>query len=436
MTAWRLYLLSIFLLPLVEGVLRVRLGAAWELSILIIFILIPVTLITLDPKRAFSLAIAVAGSILLISFVNVVGYITYAHEIRLDESLESQIFSVEARMVVESLRLFACFAMFLITIIYVNTIARAAEALKWFVLGAITQGFYGFYEFLVKTTGLSDAIPLLNDRSAGFSNILRPYGTFYEPSQFGQFMLVSIFMVLILVHLPQLGLRSRDRYFRWRACILALFIVMLALSISRAAFVVAVVVLLGKVAVDVISLSRRRLTNTGQWILVYALVGLAGVGLVAMLVPNELIEAWLFKTFIAGEETLDENTGMARAYSIAENARVVMRHWLAHPFGIGEGMAIMKYGSLAFTFRLAIELGPIPFLGYITLLIYIFARVVAGGALSYPLLPVYFATVLIQFNYNTTNHVWIWFVLALVLALSNLLGSGAPVRQGPRYQVS
>ena len=431
-TLWGLYLLGIFLLPLVAGVLRFRLGAAWELSTLITISLIPFILVKQNSKRSVSFALEAAGVIFFISFINISGYITYAHGVQLDEMMRQQIFNIEVRIIAESVRLFACFAIFRITLIFVNTIERAAEAVKWFVLAAIAQAVYGLYEFCVKITGLSRSMPLLKPREGAYIEIPRVYGTFFEPSQFGQFMLVSIFMTLILVHLTRFGFLPGDRFVRFRVLILALLIAMLALSVSRTAFAVALAVLLVKVTSDVISLSRRRLLSSGKWILAYVLVVSVGIYLVMLLVPYSIIDAWLFKTIFADANTLDENTGLARISGAAEYASEVLRIWLMHPLGIGEGMAIVEYGSLPFIFRLAMELGPIPFIGYVSTLIYIFTKVMANGARLPSLLPAYFAVVMIQFNYNTTNNAWIWFVMALLLGLSNLLGNAALARQGAR----
>lgn len=411
------FLLVVLLLSLVDGSLRLRLGIGLELSVLGTLILFFFIFIPQGLHLANLLRLPITIFILLILFINLIAYYTYAREIIIDEYLFDQIYSVEARIFAESLRLFACFFIFLFTIFYVNTLDRALEALRFFLFGAALQSLYGFYEFVIKYNNLVGSWPLFNQRSTFFPEILRPYGTFYEPSQFGQFMLVALLMLLFSATLKNSpSILNKTKIF------FPLFLFfMLILSLSRAAFLVGMIVLVVKVLADVLSLSRERIINAIKVVIVLFSLFFCVLCMVVIMVPSYLIDDWVFGTFIDSADSETINTGSSRIFAIYTGFQLVIQYWLAYPLGIGEGVSIFNHGAFPFIFRLAIELGVLPFFLYIVFVFYILVNLLARGVSTYQLMPTYLATILIQFNYNTTNHLWIWFVIALVFAYSRLL---------------
>jgi len=97
---------------------------------------------------------------------------------------------------------------------------------------------------------------------------------------------------------------------------------------------------------------------------------------------------------------------------------LVLTSFYDAPLGLGQGALIFTQSMVPFSFRLPCELGLPAAALYAILVIFALCRCVHLGPSWWAGLMVLLALLMVEGNYNTTNHPWLWFVLALIPAMS------------------
>ncbi len=405
----------VFLLPLVDGMLRIRIGAGWEYYIPLVM-LVSASMVARHSLRYRVrinryFAYYFAGSV-LVSISNIAGLVR-VEGVELDPVIVSQVHSPIARMIVETIRLCASGLVLLLCVTLVDSWTRLRRVLQAFIYGALLQASYGIYEVVVKLFAIG--LPLVNTRSIERSNIVRSYGTFYEPSQFGQFMLIALLCFGLFQAIY--GSHSELKLVRWRGVAFGLLVAGLVVSLSRAAFIVGSGCL---VLVFVLQKDGRGLRRT--LLLVVGILVVFGGAMV--LYWNSRDEGdfgrWLDLFVTQGAY---ENLVMSRILTMGETLGRSAADMIRNPLGIGTGMAIFEYSTIGAPFRFIVEYGVVlTIVGAILFLRYGWTMWRGRSGRSGDRLAVlYIAFTAILFNYNSVTHAWTWLVVGIMMVASRIL---------------
>ena len=417
-----LFCLIVFLLPIVDGMIRIRIGAGWEYYIPLVM------LVTAAMVARHSLRYRVrinryftyfsAGAV-FVSISNVAGLIRMAG-VELDPGIVSQVHSPIARMTVETIRLGVSGLVLLLCVTLIDSWTCLLRVLRAFIYGALLQASYGIYEVVVKLLALG--MPLVNTRSVDRSNIVRSYGTFYEPSQFGQFMLIALLCFGLFQTIY--GSQSELKLVRWRGVAFGVLIAGLVTSLSRAAFFVGAGCL---VLTFLLQRDGRGLRRT--LLLVVGILVVFGSAMVLYWNYRDEGDFARWIDLFATQGTY-ENLVTTRFRTMGETLRRSTVDMIRYPLGIGTGMAIFEYSTVGVPFRFIVEYGVVLTLVATALFfrcgraIWLVRRARVGGRL----LVLFVALAGIMFNYNSVTHAWIWFVFGIVMVVSRIklseLGSG------------
>jgi len=407
---YNIFYLIIFLLPLIQTELRIRIGAGWQLYIPFIFLLFVVIL----KKRKKSFYNYGLTTLILLMFTllsDIFGYFEYK-DFSLSESLMQQIHTIEARMLVENVRFIASILFLIITLYLLKSYQLLLKSLKTFLYASLFQAVYGIYEFVSKIS--LHFLPLLNKK--GYSHgTTRLFGTFFEPSQYGQFMLISILSLILYSSLNNKFSQyiKSDFFIKNYKKILFLFFVTYLLSLSRAAFLIGFVVLIIYFLSSITSIKR----------LFRLMIFLSFVSLSFYIYLSSVLSQTEYKnwTYLLTSDT--GNGLIARIYLIFNYFNSITHYIFSHPFGIGNGLAIVENGMLPFFFRLPMESGLIIFLFYLLFIFLILLRntiYTKNKSIKLNIFMLLIGILIAQFNYSSTNDPWIWFLLALLYRIPKL----------------
>lgn len=407
---YKLFYLIIFLLPLIQTELRIRVGAGWQLYIPLIFLLFLVILRKRQNFYNYGLAILILLIFTILS--NLFGYFEYK-DFSLSEDLLQQIQTIEARMLVENVRFIASMLFFIITLYLLKSYQLLLKSLKVFLYASLFQAVYGVYEFVQKTA--LDFLPLLNDKGHSHGTF-RLFGTFYEPSQYGQFMLISILSLILYGSLNKTiphHVKS-DFFMKHYKKVLILFFVTFLLSLSRAAFLIGFVVLIIYFLSSITSI--KRLFRLGIFLF---FVFLSFYIYVNSVLTQAEYDTWVYLL------TSDTGNGLiARIYMIFSYFNDIVNYISLHPYGVGNGVSIVENGMVPFLFRLIIESGLIIFFAYLIFVRLIFLRnklYTKNKIVRINIFMVVIGILIMQLNYSSTNDPWVWFLLALLYKAPKLI---------------
>lgn len=416
-----IYWVLILSLPVVDGVLRVRLGAGWEPSIILALCLFVGSLYIFNSSycvRNIFLFFSVFFFLLLLS--NFFGYFYYSDDLILSSEQMLQIRSVEARMLVESIRYLACLFVFLFTYFYLNTIKKIVSAACAFLCAAWVEGLYGIYEFTVKINGLAGYLPLLRGDQGNAHTILRSYGTFFEPSNFGQFMACSFLFYLGFIQFAKQIDFDEGFLVRRKFLLFFVFFAAVLLSFSRTAFLGLFVGVVFKVSADFLSGHAGRMKAAVIWGFSSGVLILAAVVLVIGNVSEYYVDRWLSYTFDFSSDVDYENTALSRSQSFYDMALHLLKTIKDFPLGVGQGMAYLEYPFTPFIIRLPVEMGFLSTSFFLVMIFVVVMSLFRRSSLAYCFSPAFVCLLLCLANYNSTNHVWLWFCFGFFFRLSKL----------------
>lgn len=414
------YYLILPFLPIVDGVLKVRIGAGWEPSVIfsMLLFLVCVYVFRVEKRvRAIFLIMSVISLFLIIS--NFFGMAFYAPGISLSPKQIEQVGSAELRMVVESTRYLVCVFVMVFTILYLDRIDVIMRSAKFFLLGASIEALYGVFEFLVKVLGLAGVIPLLR-QGGNVQTIFRVYGTFFEPTNFGQFMACSFLFFFGYTKLSEYYNLKEDFFVRHKHVFFLLFLIAVLLSFSRMAFLAIVISIILKVVFDYLSLSLPRMKTASYWLVCFLVLSVVVVFSVYHIIGSDYLDLWLLYAFSWSGDVENENTAFARSSTFMEMLVSGLRLLAEFPLGIGQGMAFLESPFTPFWIRLPIETGVIVFALFCGVFLYTAANSVKNSRVGYFFMPCIFCLYICMVNYNSTNHIWPWFLIGFFLCVSNL----------------
>jgi len=405
------FYLIIFSLPLVQTELRIRIGAGWQLYVPLIFLLF-VVILKKRKKSFYNYGLTTLILLIITLLSNIFGYFEYK-DFSLSEGLMQQIHTIEARMLVENVRFISSILFFLITLYLLRSYQLLLKSLKIFLYASLFQAIYGIYEFISKI--VFHFLPLLNTK--GYShNTTRLFGTFFEPSQYGQFMLISMLSLILYSSLNNIFSQyiKSDLFMKNYKKILFLFFVTFLLSLSRAAFLIGFVVLIIYFLSSITSIKRLL-----RLVIFLSFVSLSFYIYLSSVLTQTEYENWTYLL------TSDTGNGLiARIYSIFDYFSSVTYYIYSHPFGIGNGLAMLENGMLPFFFRLPMESGLIIFLSYLLFVFLILLRneiYTKNKIIKLSIFMLLTGILISQLNYSSTNDPWIWFLLALLYRAPKLI---------------
>lgn len=400
----RLFYLIIFLLPFIQTELRIRIGAGWQLYIPLIFLLFFSLMVKINKFKNFVFLTIILFISML--FSNIYGYYLINNFYSLSMDQLQQIQSIEAVMSVETFRWIACIMFFSITLFMTKNLLIYLKALRIFIFSVFFQALYGIYELIVKL--YLSFLPLLNIKAYSHDTF-RVFGTFFEPSQYGLFILVGItIFAYYLSLLKRINYQIQyDLLFKYQNIIFIILIIALFLSLSRAAMLIGIVLLLINF---LISLFRANHLIKNLFIISF-IAFFAYLYLFVFLDDNKR-ETWFYLL------TSNEGNGLfARIYLVINDMYEFLILFFYNFLGTGQGTAIiLEQGMVPFIFRFFLENG---FFISISYLFFIFTIIRRAKKRHYKftkktLLISLITICLIQFNYNSTTDPWIWFLFALL----------------------
>ena len=404
-----IFYLIVFLLPLIQTELRIRVGAGWQLYIPLIFLLY---ISILTKKRDFYNYFIMGNVLMLLMLVsNFYGYYIYS-DYHLTQDLLKHIVSIEGRMGVESVRYTSSILFFLTTLYVVNNFSVLIKSLRWFLYASLFQGIYGIYEVIAKTA--LTFLPLVNSK-AYHHGTFRVYGTFYEPSQYGQFMLIGILCLFLYKSLAKShNLSVSDVLIKHYKKVYLVMSAGLMLSLSRAAFVATAFIMFVYLLASIFSL-KRFITLISAVLVIW----LSFFIYLNHFLSEEESRRWIYLLTSSSGNGL-----LARIERTFIGIYAILTRMVQHPLGIGQGVAILMSGTMPFMFRLVIESGVLVWIGYIVFLFNVWFRNIfhiKNTEIKINLLLLYLALLIIQFNYSSDNDPWIWFLLAILFKVSTIL---------------
>ena len=400
---YSIYFTIILFLPLIQTELRIRIGAGWQLYMPLIFLLY--FIILLRRKNFLNYFLLITISVIFISISNFYGLYLYK-DFPLTVDLLQQIKSLEARMSVETIRFFVSILFFYITIYLVKNIYILQKSLKYFLYASFFEVIYGYYEFISKV--FINFLPLLNSKAYSHGTY-RIFGTFFEPSQYGQFMLISILLLVLYKSLFNLLIFKNplnDFFVRNYKKILTLMILALFLSFSRAAM------LSGLIVIGIyLILSITNIKKVLQIFGFLFFIGLLFFIVIKISLTSQELDAWIYLL------TSDTGNGaIARINLVFYNLYLSWVFLLENYLGIGQGNIVIQFGMVPMFPRLLIENGVFIGLVYILFLMKLVLNtrniVIKKIRINFYILIA--GLIIIQMNYSSDNDPWIWFLLAVI----------------------
>ena len=404
-----LFYFIILFLPLVQTELRIRAGAGWQLYIPLIFLLYFIVL--LKRKDFYNYFILINISIIFIIISNFYGLYLY-RDFPLTSNLLQQIKSLEARISVETIRFLASILFFFLTVYFVKSIYIFQKSLKYFLYASFFQVIYGFYEFISKV--FIHFLPLLNSKAYSHGTY-RVFGTFYEPSQYGQFMLISILVLVLYKYLTTTLMTNYkyDFFIKHYKKIMIFMLVALFLSLSRAAMLSGIIVL---TIYFILSMTNiKKIFQIFSFALLLAL--LFFIVIKTILSENEF-DAWLYLL------TSDTGNGaIARINGVFNNLYLSWIFLLENFLGIGQGSIVIQFGMVPMFPRLLMENGVFFGLAYILFLVKLVLNIrnISIKRIRINFYILIAGLVIIQMNYSSDNDPWIWFLLAMIFKSKYIL---------------
>lgn len=405
-----LFYFIILLLPLIQTELRIRIGAGWQLYIPLIFLLF-IAILVKKKKDFINYFISIFILFLLMIISDIYGYMVF-HDYPLTSNLISQIVSLEARMGVESVRYVTSIVFFFITLYLIKSFTILLKSTKMFLYAVLFQAFYGAYEFLVKF--VFTFLPLINSKAYSHGTY-RVFGTFYEPSQYGQFILIGM-LVLILYKrvLKQFNIYDNSIFVKHYKKLLLLFLIALLLSLSRAAMLAGFIVYI----IHLIS-SLYSLRKIVKVIIFSGIITLLFTMYVNIVLTDQQYQNWIYLL------TSDTGNGLiARINGVIDGLIVSISYSFTNYLGIGQGTLILTSGNTPFLLRLISETGILVSFGYlifISSILYNNSRNIIFKDIKHHIFLIVIALLIIQLNYSSTNDPWIWFLLALLYKFPKLI---------------
>jgi len=407
---YNIYFTIILFLPLIQTELRIRIGAGWQLYIPLIFLLY--FIILLKRKNFLNYFLLITISVIFISISNFYGLYLYK-DFPLTVDLLQQIKSLEARMGVETVRFFASILFFFITMYLIKNLYILQKSLKYFLYASFFEVTYGFYEFISKV--FLHFLPLLNTKAYSHGTY-RVFGTFYEPSQYGQFMLISILVLMLYKSLLKISNENRTDFFlKHYKKVFVFMILALFLSFSRAAMLSGIIVISIYVIFSMTNIKRifQVLSFIFVLILLFFIV-------IKISLTQEELDTWLF---LLTSDT--GNGGIARINGVFFNLYLSWIFLLNNFLGIGQGSLILQFGMLPMFPRLLIENGIFIGLLYILFLIKLLlnTRNITLKRIRINFYVLIAGLIIIQMNYSSDNDPWIWFLLATTFKSKYILNN-------------
>ena len=224
------------LLPFVESRIELRVGAGWNISMVIGVVLYFILLTTC---HQFSENYLVSSFVAIIAVIlcGIVGYVLFEDKM-IGMVLESQIRSPALYVITETIRVVGLVGYMFTSHFLLSKGEIWIRAQRMFCLGGIGTLVVGVYD---RTAGLIlDDRFLVNPKAASFQT-LRLYGTMYEPSQYGAFGVCLICLYLLWKRVRYH--RKEDIPWLWDSIIL-IGLIIIVCSISRFAMLMGCVVLI------------------------------------------------------------------------------------------------------------------------------------------------------------------------------------------------
>lgn len=200
----KIFHVLILTLPWIKG-LTIKIGAQWELYIPLCWILLlRAWLKTSNPSftQGFQKYYPHAFLLAAISLFSS-AFTLLARQIPpLDPAQTFYFKNPWTLTIVENVRFLTCLAILLITLQLVSTEQKLLKTTWFFVVAATLASSIGLYAMIVSCYTLP--LPMLSSISIESflkPGVLRAYGTFYEISQYGSFLLVGLFLSLFLFHI-------------------------------------------------------------------------------------------------------------------------------------------------------------------------------------------------------------------------------------------
>ena len=408
---YKIYFTIILFLPFIQTNLRLRFGAGWQLYIPLIFLLY--FIILLKRKDFYNYFVLITISIIFILVSDFYGLYLY-RDFSLSSNLLHQIKSLGARISVETIRFLSSIIFFFLTIYLIKNITMLQKSLKYFLYTSLFQAIYGFYEFISKV--FFHFLPLLNSKAYSHGTY-RIFGTFYEPSQYGQFMLISILVLILYKSLTTVVIKNYqyDFFIKNYKKILFFMLIMLFFSFSRAAM------LSGMIVIFVYSiLSMKNIKRIFQIFGFIFILALSFFIFIKINLTEKELDAWIYLL------TSDTGNGaIARINGVFYNLYLSWVFLVNNFLGIGQGSIIIKFGMLPMFPRLLIENGVFIGLAYI---VFLMNLILNTRNLSIKRLRINFyilivGLIMIQMNYSSDNDPWIWFLLAIIFKSKYILNN-------------
>ena len=406
---WHVLLLIVLTLSLVDGSLRIRIGAGWQIStIMTIFLLMHVfTKGIVKRHKVNTFVFALVSGLIIIS--SAIGFLSYSDSIKISTLIASQVSSIEERMFVEMIRLISGIAIFFLITIYIDSKEKLLEISKYFIYGSLLQAFYALYEFSVKFTGMVGYLPLFRGGDEHVANLPRAFGTFYEPSQLGLFIVVSVFVYMWYLSSLKVVHMNNNTQTLYKRRYLFMFILALALlaSLSRAGLIV----FIASYSIYIL-LNIERLFKKPTYILMAIFFSWIFYELAIVLYGENYFISWWNLVYHADKDT--GNSIASRLNGLPTYFQIVTKVLLSSPFGSGVGNLMFTYSMVPFFFRIIGELGIFITVLYFSALTYMLVKIKTFRHSRSELFILFISIILTQLNYNTIGHQWIWFVMSLI----------------------
>jgi hypothetical protein len=388
-----IFYLIVITLPFVDGYLKLTAGARWEIYTPLIFFLLLLTPESLKIKE-FKYFLFSIVSILM---SNTYGLLYISSDLEL--KIVQQIYSREARMLVETVRFVTCISLFLLTVYFFKRDSVRRNSLRLFVFTAFFLTLYAYYEVLIKSMSLVGHFPLLSARAVERISNIRAWGVFYEPSQFGMYIAVSI--SIFFVYKRDYGRYARNFLIKYHHIVVILLVSGVILTLSRAAMLILIPVLL------IYLFSYKALTSKVFYILSISTI----VFLYFYLTDSSRTFQHWYGSHVSNDKVLTDTL----EYLFIDFS-LLFENWP----GLGQGMYLLliETGSSFFK-RIIIENGLLFSLAFFLLFIRNFYWLFRNK--DWPMYVLLASLLVLTIKYNSSTHAWYWFVLGFVHSHVNSL---------------
>lgn len=386
-----IYCLILLFSSLVHGYIRVRVGAGFEIYIFIILFL---AILFLQNNKVVLKEYLPLLLIVLLSFIsNILGYLNFFNE-NLVDSFNSNI-TFESKMIVDSFRFYVGVMFLFISFWVITSLEILIKTIYIFLLGALSQALYGIMEFFLKLNG--STFLLINEKSIEKEMIVRSYGTFFEPSQYGIFIGATILFYLLFLKLSVSTKYEKSFLVKYSNIVILIFLFALLFSISRAAFIAFFIAIIPYIIMNVYK----------PKIYISLIIGLMFFFSFDFF---SHIETQIFKGFALYESSY-ENTLLNRLLGIVSIYNVALQKVFEFPYGAGIGSSYFVFGNPGILFKVMYELGIVNSLVILSIVVYIFFVILRMKYYKMELLSLLVFLIIALQNYDSYSHVWILFML-------------------------